>query len=358
VLAAGERPRDRGGDMDDSPVRFGLWYDFRNPSGRSFEDFYAQTLDQIVWAEELGYGSVWLTEHHFADDGYTPSPLVIGGALLARTTTMHMSTSLMLLPLHDPVRLAEDAATLSILSRGRFDLGVGLGYRAIEFEAFHRKVSHRPSLMEEGVELIRRAWAGESLEFEGKRFQLPDVRVAPVPEHTPKLLIGGMNAPSIDRAARLGDGFLSTQNAHQPEYLEALARHGKDVANAAIHAGQWVIIDEDPERTWARIGDHALYQLNEYITWGAFGPPDEVPRFPDRDAIVAGGGFQLWDGPTAVRELVALVRECPQIKDLYFWAQLPGEPVESGSARMQYFMDNVAPQVVAELRETPTGAGA
>ena len=56
-----------------------------------------------------------------------------------------------------------------------------------------------------------------------------------------------------------------------------------------------MIIDEDPERTWAGIGDHALYQLNEYITWGAFGPPDQVPRFPDRDAIVAAGAFQLWD---------------------------------------------------------------
>ena len=343
--------------MDDGPVRFGLWYDFRNPSGRSFEDFYAETLDQIVWAEELGL-RVGLADRaplrrrrvHALAAGDR------GCAAGAHHQAAH-GTSLMLLPLHDPIRLAEDAATLSILSRGRFDLGLGLGYREIEFEAFHRKVSHRPSLMEEGVELIRRAWAGESLEFEGKRFQLPDVRVAPVPEHTPKLLIGGMNAPSIDRAARLGDGFLSTQNAHQPEYLEALARHGKDVANAAIHAGQWVIIDEDPERTWARIGDHALYQLNEYITWGAFGPPDQVPRFPDRDAIVAGGAFQLWDGPTAVRELVALMRERPQIKDLYFWSQLPGEPVESGSARMQYFMDNVAPQVVAELKETPTGAG-
>ena len=99
-------------------------------AGASFEDFYAETLDQIVWAEELGYGSVWLTEHHFVDDGYTPSPLVIGGAIAARTTRMRMSTSLMLLPLHDPIRLAEDAATLSILSRGRFDLGVGIGYRA------------------------------------------------------------------------------------------------------------------------------------------------------------------------------------------------------------------------------------
>ncbi len=74
-----------------------------------------------------------------------------------------------------------------------------------------------------------------------------------------------------------------------------------------------------------------------------------MPRFPDRDAIVAGGGFTLWDGPTAVKEIVALLRERPQIKDIYFWAQLPGEPVESGSRRMEFFMNEVAPKVMAEL---------
>ena len=142
-------------------LRFGLWYDFRNPSGRSFEDFYAETLDQIVWAEELGYGSVWLTEHHFVDDGYTPSPLVIGGALLARTTRLHMSTSLMLLPLHDPIRLAEDAATLSILSRGRFDLGLGLGYRKGEFTGFGIPARERASRMNEALPILRRLFAGE-----------------------------------------------------------------------------------------------------------------------------------------------------------------------------------------------------
>ena len=127
---------------DDDPVRFGLWYDFRNPQQwpRPYESFYTETLDQIAWAEELGYRSVWLTEHHFVPDGYTPSPLVIAGAIAARTKEMLISTSLMLLPLHDPVRLAEDAATLSILSGGRFDLGIGIGYRELEFEAFHRKV--------------------------------------------------------------------------------------------------------------------------------------------------------------------------------------------------------------------------
>jgi alkanesulfonate monooxygenase SsuD/methylene tetrahydromethanopterin reductase-like flavin-dependent oxidoreductase (luciferase family) len=344
----------------DDEVRFGLWYDFRNPPQwpRSLESFYTEALEQIVWAEELGYRSVWLTEHHFVADGYTPSPLVLAGAIAARTTEMVMSTSLMLLPLHDPIRLAEDSATLSILSGGRFHLGLGVGYRPIEFETFGRKLSHRPSLMEEGCEIIQRAWTGRSLQMDGKRFTYPDVTVYPVPEHKPLLLLGGMNEVSIDRVARIGEGFLSTQNDHQAIYLEALERHGKDPAQGRIHAGQWVIIDEDPEKTWAEIGDHALYQLNEYICWGAFGPPDEVPRFPDRDAIVAGGGFQLWDGPTAVTELVKLLRDRPQIKDVYFWSQLPGEPIESGSRRMEYFMREVAPQVRAALRSPAAGAAA
>jgi len=343
--------------LDASPVRFGLWYDFRNPApwARPLESFYRETLEQIAWAEEIGYRSVWLTEHHFVEDGYTPSPLVICGSIAARTCEMRMSTSLMLLPLHDPIRLAEDAATLSILSDGRFDLGVGIGYRELEFETFGHKLSHRPSLMEEGCEVIRRAWMGESLEMDGKRHRYPDVRVSPLASTPPRLLIGAMSGPAIERAARIGDGFLSTQNAHQPEYLAALERYGRDPAQATIHAGQWVIIDEDPEATWARIGQHALYQLNEYIGWGAFGPPDAVARFPDIDAIVARGAFQLWDGPTAVNELVTLLRERPQIKDLYFWSQLPGEPIESGSKRMEYFMREVAPNVVAELASSSAG---
>lgn len=340
----------------DDPVRFGLWYDFRNPARaeRPNETFYAETLDQIVWAESLGYRSVWLTEHHFVEDGYTPSPLVLLGAVAARTRELVMSTSLMLLPLADPIRIAEDSATLSLLSGGRFHLGVGLGYRQLEFDAFHRSLKHRPSLMEEAIELIRHAWAGESLRYDGRRFQYPDVRVWPQPESPLHLLVGAMSGPGFERAARLADGFLSTQNAHIPMYLEAVERVGGDPAAAAVHAGQWVIIDEDPEATWARIGDHALYQLNEYIGWGAFGPPDQVPRFPDRDAIVAGGGFQLWDAATAVSELSALLRTYPQIKDLYFWAQLPGEPVESGSRRLEYFAREVAPKLRAELGAAAT----
>ena len=329
---------------------FGLWYDFRNPNpDRSNEAFYSATLEQIAWAESLGMESVWLSEHHFCDDGYTPSPLVLAAAIAARTTTMQIGTSLILLPLHDPIRLAEDSATLAVVSGGRFRLGVGQGYRELEYEAFHRKLKQRPSLLEEGIEILRRAWSGREIDFDGRRFQVPAVRVTPVAADPPPLLLGGMSQPAIERVARIADGFLSTSNEHHTAYLEALARNGRPETDGAIYAGQWVIIDDDPERTWARIGKHALYQMNQYIDWGAFGPKDQVPPFVDPTAILQGGAYELWDVETAVQKIADLVNNRQQIRDVHFWAQLPGEDVESGSRRVELLAKRVLPEVRRRL---------
>ncbi|WP_345378488.1 LLM class flavin-dependent oxidoreductase [Pseudonocardia yuanmonensis] len=337
--------------MDGTGPVFGLWYDFRNPDpGRPFGSFYRSVLEQIGWAEHKGLGSVWLTEHHFCADGYSPSPFVLASAIGERTANLRIGTNLIVSPLHNPVRLAEDAATLSLLTGGRFDLGVGQGYWEREFAAFGQTLRNRPSLLEEGVEIIRRAWAGDDSGFAGKRYSLPEgLAVTPRPETVPQLLVGAMAEPAIARAARIADGFLSTQNAHQQTYLDAVAALGRPVEEARIYAGQWAIIAEDPERTWARIGEHALYQLNEYISWGAFGPPDSVPRFTDPQQIVDAGAYQLWDADIAVTELTALLRERPQIRDVHFWAQLPGEPVDSGTERIEYLATKVMPRVRERL---------
>ena len=334
--------------MTAPPVRFGVWYDFRNPEPwtRPFETLYAETVDQIVWAETLGYGSVWLSEHHFCDDGYTPSPLVIAGAIGARTETMVIGTNVLLLPLHDPIRVAEDSATLSILTGGRFDLGVAIGYREEEFYGFRRELSKRPSTLEEAMEVIRRAWSGEPVSFEGKRLSVPDVRVTPVPEHVPQLLLGGMSQPAVDRVARIADGFLCAVPGHLPMYTEALTKAGKDPAEGRVYTGVWAIVDEDPERMWSQVGDHALYQVNEYIKWGAFGP---MSPFEHRDDVTAAGMYQLWDAATAVKELTSLVSDWPQIKDLYFWARLSGEAIESSSRRVDYLATRVMPEVLARF---------
>src|SRR5688572_21771745 len=153
-------PERRPVATNQDQVTFGLAYDFRNPEQwkKPYESLYRETLDQIAWAENLGFRSVWLTEHHFCDDGYTPSPLVVAAGIGARTQHMRIGTNLIVLPLHDPMRIAEDAATVSILTGGRFLLGVGQGYHEAEFEGFGRKLRNRPSLLEEGIEIIRRAW--------------------------------------------------------------------------------------------------------------------------------------------------------------------------------------------------------
>lgn len=328
-------------------VNFGLWYDFRNPPQWAvpFEPLYRQCLEQIAAAEAQGFGSVWLTEHHFCDDGYTPSPLVISAAIGSMTRSMRIGTNLMLLPIHDPIRLAEDAATLSILTGGRFDLGVGLGYRQLEFDQFGRKLSHRPSLMEEGIEIIRRAWSGEAINFHGKRFDVGDLRVTPVPAHPPRLLMGGMSEPAIERAARIGDGFLSTGGLGQDLYVDALKKVGKSPEQGVICAGNWAIIAEDPEREAAKIGEHILYQTNQYIAWGAFGPPDQTPLFDTPAAAIENGFYELWDADTAVARLSAMIDAYPQVVDIHFWARFPGEPVESAQRRIDYIAEKVLPRL-------------
>ena len=332
-------------------LNFGLWYDFRNPAPWTvpFGQLYGQALEQIAEAERLGFDSVWLTEHHFCDDGYTPSPLVIAAAIGARTQRMRIGTNLMILPLHDPVRIAEDTATLSLLTGGRFDLGVGIGYRALEFCEFGRELKHRPSLVEEGITLIRRAWAGEPLDFAGKRHVHGKVRVMPTPESTPRLYLGGMAEPAIDRAARIADGFLSTGGIGHDTYLDCLRKQGRNPDDGVIVAGHWAIISDDPEREAGIVGPHVLYQANQYIEWGAFGPPESVPRFPDAATALEQGLYELWDADTAVEKLVAMLKQYPQVRDLHFWAQFPGEPVASGQRRIEYVARHVLPRVRAAL---------
>ena len=328
-------------------VNHGLWYDFRNPLRwqQPFEAFYQERFVQIAEAESLGFGSCWLTEHHFCEDGYTPSPLVLASAIASRTKQMRLGTNLMLLPLHDPVRVAEDVATLSLISGGRFDLGVGIGYRQMEFDQFGKKLSHRPSLMEEGIEILRRSWSGNPVNFSGKRYEVGNLCVTPVPQTTPKIYLGGMVQPAIERAARVADGFLCTGGIGLDVYNEALEKQGKSVHDGDIILGCWAIIAEDPEKEAAKIGDHILYQINEYIKWGAFGPPDSTPLFEDASTAIENGLYELWDADTAVTELNKLVATYPNIKDIHFWAQFPGESVASGNARLEYIAREVLPRL-------------
>ena len=169
--------------MSQPTPRFGVVFNCTNPGEfrRPWSQVYREVLDQAVAAEDLGYDHVWLTEHHFLDNGYCPSLLTVAGAIAAKTSRIKIGTWVLLLPLHHPLRVAEDAAVVDAISNGRLILGVGLGYRIEEFDAFGVAREDRPELVEEGIEVLRLAWRDEAFSYHGRHYHFDDINVTPKP---------------------------------------------------------------------------------------------------------------------------------------------------------------------------------
>jgi alkanesulfonate monooxygenase SsuD/methylene tetrahydromethanopterin reductase-like flavin-dependent oxidoreductase (luciferase family) len=257
-----------------APVRFGYGFDFRNPGAwhRPWPDLYAEHLDFIAWTERLGFQSVWLAEHHGIEDGYLPSPLMIGAAIAARTEKLRISTGVALAPFYHPVRLAEDMAVLDILSNGRAELALGIGYLRAEAEAYGFDRRRRGTISDELLQIVRRLWRGESVSFDGEHFRLEGARIAPLPLQQPgiPLFVGAVGRPGLRRAALHGDGYIGPI-AHYPGYVEELRACGRGEKPARYVAmdDMWLVVSEDPERTFHEVAPHAYYQINTYAEWAA-----------------------------------------------------------------------------------------
>jgi alkanesulfonate monooxygenase SsuD/methylene tetrahydromethanopterin reductase-like flavin-dependent oxidoreductase (luciferase family) len=245
----------------------GIRFDLRVPpfASTTHAELYKACLDQCEWAERIGLDIVVLSEHHGVDDGFMSAPLTLAAAIAGRTKRIQINIAAILVPLHDPVRLAEQLATLALVSGGRVGFVAGLGYRAEEFAMAGVDRRQRAKLMEEYVDVMRQAWSGEPFEWRGRT-----VRATPKPPSPPMLLIGGSTEKAARRAARLRAGFFPAIGDQKLAdlYTAECQRLGFDGGFVSLPGGPgFVHVSEDPERDWQRIGPHALYDAQTYAAW-------------------------------------------------------------------------------------------
>jgi alkanesulfonate monooxygenase SsuD/methylene tetrahydromethanopterin reductase-like flavin-dependent oxidoreductase (luciferase family) len=166
---------------------------------------YKNTLEQVKLAEKVNFDSTWISEHHFLDDGYCPSPAVTAAAMAAVTSRIRIGSAGIILPLHNPLKVAEDAAVVDNISGGRFDLGVVLGYRKEEYDGMGVPMRQRPSRMDEGIEVLEKALTGEKFSYDGMRYKYENAKLTPKPVQNPiPLYVGAFEEPAIRRAGRFG----------------------------------------------------------------------------------------------------------------------------------------------------------
>jgi alkanesulfonate monooxygenase SsuD/methylene tetrahydromethanopterin reductase-like flavin-dependent oxidoreductase (luciferase family) len=273
-----------------------LRFDLRTPpwGPARTPELYAAALEYSTWADEQGLDLVVLSEHHGLEDGYVPSPLVLGGAVAGRTTRIGMSVAALQVPLHDPLRLAEDIAVLDLASGGRLSIVAGTGYRREEYELFGKGWSTRTADFEDQIRVLRSAWTGEPFEHDGRT-----VRVTPRPlqDPHPPLFLGGSVEAAARRAARLGLGFFPAvgDRALAEAYRDECRRLGQPEGPVLLPRGPGaVFVSEDPDRTWAAIGDHLLYDAATYASWQGRGQRSQVKaEAATVDELRAGGVYRV-----------------------------------------------------------------
>jgi alkanesulfonate monooxygenase SsuD/methylene tetrahydromethanopterin reductase-like flavin-dependent oxidoreductase (luciferase family) len=269
-----------------------LRFDMRSPGfGADRRRLYSEALSMAAWSDQRGLSAVRLSEHHGVDDGYCPSPLTLAAAMAGCTRRIRLSLAAIVLPLHEPLAIAEQVAVLDLASQGRVDVTLGAGYVASEFSMFAVELKSRGRLLEQKLAVLRQAWTGDWFEYQGRRVR---VRPTPLQSPHPPIRLGGSTPNAARRAARLGCGF----DTHSPDLYQAYAEEARALGQVPDRwrplGPTFMHVTHDPEAAWHTIAPHALHETNSYGRWAAETGLDSSYRtMTDADELRRGGGYAV-----------------------------------------------------------------
>jgi alkanesulfonate monooxygenase SsuD/methylene tetrahydromethanopterin reductase-like flavin-dependent oxidoreductase (luciferase family) len=304
-------------------------FDMRSPAfAAPTRELYAAALEMAAYADQIGVDRIGLMEHHGSDDGYLPQPFVLAGGIAAVTKKVTIMLGAVILPLHDPVKIAEQMAILDLMCNGRLNVIFGAGYVRSEFEMFGASLRDRGRLLDEGIDTILRALRGDRFEVNGR-----PVYVRPLPVQRPQdiVFVGGGVAASAKRAARFGVGFGPMRADLIPIYEEECRKLGREPGKYTRPSHRLpgiIMLSDDPERTWSLLEPHALHVVSEYAKWAA---QEENTNSPFKglttlDALRKSGMFAVWTPD----ELIANADKVEDRGTLGFQPLVGGFPPKEG----------------------------
>jgi alkanesulfonate monooxygenase SsuD/methylene tetrahydromethanopterin reductase-like flavin-dependent oxidoreductase (luciferase family) len=314
------------------------------PFGTATAKLFPAMLEMTRFGDRAGFDRICIPEHHGTDTGYLPSPVALTGAVAATTERLKI-VLMIILPLYNPVRVAEDIAVLDLISQGRLEVIFGVGYVPSEFKLLQVPMKQRGRLFEEGVELVINALKGARFEAGGR-----EVFVSPLPFQRPHptLYIAGSMQIAARRAARFGVGFAPLNGDLWATYDEECAALGKEPGAKLGWGGPInVYVAEDPESAWARIEPYVSHHAGSYIRWASESlasgarPGTTYAQIDPQDIRKSGKHRVLTPD-----ECVALASELEAVhRPLILQPLIGGLPPEEGWKSLELFAKTVLPRL-------------
>src|SRR5271166_2172338 len=260
-------------------MKLGIYLNSQHPASDDPARRLAETLEQVRLIRALGFDSIWAGEHHITPGFHFFPQFALLQRAASEAAGLWIGTNVALLPLHNPVELAEVGAFMDVMSGGRFLLGVGLGYRSEEYAIYGVPMSQRASRLAEGVEIIRRLWSEDRVTHHGRHWQFGDAASAPRPLQAPRppIIVGGQVEAAIRRAATIGDGWLLVPIPTLDELAPQISLFKSARSAAGLPPSEHICrllevgCAGDEGTALRRIAPFLMEKYKSYLSWGLQG---------------------------------------------------------------------------------------